>query len=674
MGGRGKTVITVVCQQPTAVEHNETPSAVSQHAPASRGPARGPFWERVLDAFPSRRSLWQRLLLAVIITLLAAWLRMALAPAESGGRFVTLALAVVASTVFGGTAAGLLSTVLGMVIVNFFMVEPYFTLAFDNPAEALWLNTWHLITQLVIIGAIGIVQRKNQRLRDADDTARKTHRQYTATFEQAAAGITHVDSQGHLLRINQQFCDMVGYTRDELRHMRFQDITHPDDIAEDERLMGLTVAGKISQYTLEKRYIHRAGHIVWAKLTVSLIRDERGRPDFLISIVQDITEVKAINEALRTSEQLIRQSTKLAGLASWVVDMPSHRFRALFDSHRMLGLDKDEFSQEEIVAMCHPDDRQRMSVLWNKSLEDGTPYILEHRMTINGQERWILAQTEFERDATGQVTRALGVTYDITQRKRSELEVQQLNASLEARIRKRTQQLQSAYAGLESYSYAVAHDLRSPLRIINGFAQALKEDHPELDDSAHSHLGRIMGASRQMGLLIDGLLQLSQYTRGELSRQPISISHMARQQLEDLTGSEPQRQVQWSVETGMVAYADPSLVSALLQNLLGNAWKYTSAREDARIEVFSFIRDGQRYFCIRDNGAGFDMARAGKLFQPFQRMHQPGEFQGLGIGLATARRIVERHGGDIFAESFPGEGATFGFSLPSVPSGAAAAR
>src|SRR5690606_12716779 len=117
--------------------------------------------------------------------------------------------------------------------------------------------------------------------------ARKTHRQYTATFEQAAAGITHVDSQGHLLRINQQFCDMVGYTRDELRHMRFQDITHPDDIAEDERLMGLTVAGKISQYTLEKRYIHRAGHIVWAKLTVSLIRDERGRPDFLISIVQD---------------------------------------------------------------------------------------------------------------------------------------------------------------------------------------------------------------------------------------------------------------------------------------------------------------------------------------------------------------------------------------------------
>jgi len=135
-----------------------------------------------------------RLLVAVVITLLAAWLRVMLAPAESGGRFVTLSLAVVLATVYGGAAAGLLSTVLGMLIVNFFLVKPYFSLAFDNPMEAFWLNGWHLITQLVVIGAISLVQQKNQRLREASEAARQTHRQYMATFEQAAAGMTHVGS------------------------------------------------------------------------------------------------------------------------------------------------------------------------------------------------------------------------------------------------------------------------------------------------------------------------------------------------------------------------------------------------------------------------------------------------------------------------------------------------
>ncbi|MDD3785915.1 MAG: PAS domain S-box protein [Hydrogenophaga sp.] len=639
--------------------------------PSSTGPGRAQRRQRILDWEPSRHPLWLRLLVAAVLTVLAVWFRGLIAPATSGGRFVTLTLAVTISSLYGGLPTGALSAVLGILLVNFPLTQGSFHLAIPNPVEAFWLSGVHLITQFGVIVSIVWMQQKNQRLREAGEAARHAHLQYTATFEQAAAGITHVGMDGRLIRVNQRFCDMVGYTREELLHLRFQDITHPDDIADDEAQMAQAITGQLSDYTLEKRYIHRNGHIVWVKLTVALVRDGDKAPDYLISIVQDITSVKATNEALRTSERLIRQATQLAGLASWVVEVPSMRFRALFDSHRMLGLPKAEFTQAEVIALCHPDDRAHMAQKWVQGIKGEAPYILEHRMLVNGQERWILAQAEFERDETGQATRALGVTYDITTRKRSELEIQQLNTSLEARIRERTQQLQSAYSELESYSYAVAHDLRSPLRIINGFAQALKEDRPDLDETQVLYLSRIMGASRQMGLLIDGLLKLSQYARGELQREPISISDIARQQLEDLQASEPQRQVRWTVEPGLTAFADPSLVNALLQNLLDNAWKYTAARTDATIRVSGRRVGATQFYCIDDNGAGFDMGHAGKLFQPFQRMHQSGDFQGLGIGLATARRIVERHGGRITAEASPGEGATFSFSLAPAEGDAA---
>jgi light-regulated signal transduction histidine kinase (bacteriophytochrome) len=209
----------------------------------------------------------------------------------------------------------------------------------------------------------------------------------------------------------------------------------------------------------------------------------------------------------------------------------------------------------------------------------------------------------------------------------------------------------------------VAHDLRSPLRIINGFAQALQEDNPALDAASQGHLGRIMGASKKMGELIDGLLKLSQYARGEVQRQSVNLSAIATRIFEELSVAEPQRAVEWEIEPDLLVQADPALIEALMQNLLNNAWKYTAGVPQARIRVFSREADGVREYCVGDNGAGFDMARAGKLFQPVQRLHQPHEFTGLGIGLATARRIVQRHGGVLRAQSAPGKGAEFSFTL-----------
>jgi signal transduction histidine kinase len=168
-----------------------------------------------------------------------------------------------------------------------------------------------------------------------------------------------------------------------------------------------------------------------------------------------------------------------------------------------------------------------------------------------------------------------------------------------------------------------------------------------------------------MGQLIDGLLQLSQYARGRVNRHPVNISVIATRLLEEMADDEPDRSVDWQVEPGLIVQADPPLIEALLQNLLGNAWKYTNKTAEARIRVYSESDDqGRTRYCISDNGAGFDMARADKLFQPFQRLHMPNEFAGLGVGLATARRIVLRHGGELSAQGAPGQGAQFCFTLP----------
>lgn len=604
--------------------------------------------------------------MAVALTLAAAWLRLTLAPAESGGRFITLSLAAALSALYGGFRAGMLSTVLGMVLVNFFLVKPYGSLAFDDLSEAFWLNLWHFITQLVVVGAIALMQRQNRLWREAGEAVRRSTRQLEDTFEHSATGMTHTRLDGSWIRVNQTYCDLIGYTRQEIETMSFRDFTHPDDLGLDLSLQARTLAGEIDHYSIEKRYIHKQGHTVWVHLTLSLVRTPAGEPDYLIAVVQDVSDRKATEVALRVSEQLLRQAQKLAGLATWQADVATRRFTALAGSQDVLGRPGADFSDEELLALTHPDDRPMVLRQWALAVQGKAVYDMEYRLRFGGQERWYSVQAEFERDAQGRAVRALGVTQDVTERKRAELEIQRLNASLEQRIQQRTQALRGAYDELESYSYAVAHDLRSPLRIINGFAQALQEDNPALDAASRTHLQRIMAASKKMGELIDGLLKLSQYARGEVRREPVNLSAIATRLFEELAAEHPQRTVAWSVEPGLQALADPALVEALMQNLLHNAWKYTAATAQPDIRVYARTLDGQTHYCISDNGAGFDMARSDKLFQPFQRLHMPNEFAGLGIGLATARRIVQRHGGTLQAWGTPGEGATFCFTLPAA--------
>jgi light-regulated signal transduction histidine kinase (bacteriophytochrome) len=251
---------------------------------------------------------------------------------------------------------------------------------------------------------------------------------------------------------------------------------------------------------------------------------------------------------------------------------------------------------------------------------------------------------------------------DITERLRAEAQIRHLNEQLKARA----QALAEANNELESFSFSVSHDLRAPLRVISGYSHILLEDCcDKLGAEDKDGLQAVVAASQRMGELIDDLLQLSGITRSELHRAPVDLSALARSVADELRKANPERSVELLIEPDLITQADARLMRIVLENLLGNAWKFTSQKPVARIEFGRTTRKGAPAYFVRDNGAGFDMAYANKLFGAFQRLHSTTEFPGTGIGLATVQRVIHRHGGQVWAEGEVGRGATFYFRLPN---------
>lgn len=253
---------------------------------------------------------------------------------------------------------------------------------------------------------------------------------------------------------------------------------------------------------------------------------------------------------------------------------------------------------------------------------------------------------------------------EIVEHRRAREEVILLNQSLERRVVERTAELEAANKELESFSYSVSHDLRAPLRAIDGFASLLvKNQGDRLDEQGRSHMERVRAATQRMGQLIDDLLRLSRTTRSEMARRDLDLSDLARAVISELRVASPGRQVAIQVAPSMPVNADPSLMRTVMENLIGNAWKFTSKTEGARIEVGCMEQNGATVCFVRDNGAGFDMRYADKLFGAFQRLHAAADYAGTGVGLANVQRIIHRHGGRIWAEAEPGRGAAFYFTL-----------
>jgi PAS domain S-box-containing protein len=340
----------------------------------------------------------------------------------------------------------------------------------------------------------------------------------------------------------------------------------------------------------------------------------------------------------------------------------NRQYERLFDVRResVVGLTDHDLFPAAMADAFRANDMQAAA--------QGSPVLMEEIAPgDDGDHNYITVKFPLI-DADGAPYAVCGISTDITARTRAEAEVRRLNTDLELRVAQRTAELEAAVRELDAFAYSVSHDLRAPLRSLNGFSEVLLDDYQEsLDEQGRGYLRRIQANAGRMAQMIDDLLSLSRATRTELRREPIDLTAIADEVVADLRSGEPQRQVQVTLADGLSTSGDPHLVRLVLQNLIGNAWKFTRDQHAASIELTSVDADGPA-FLVRDNGAGFDMRFANKLFDPFQRLHSAAEFDGSGIGLAIVYRVVNRHGGRIWATSVLGEGAQFYFTLtPATP-------
>ena len=397
-----------------------------------------------------------------------------------------------------------------------------------------------------------------------------------------------------------------------------------------------------------------------------------GRTDALEASNQElsheIAERQGAEEALRNSEKRYRALVSTLSTVVWVANgnWEFEGEQASWEAYT--GQSGSEYRGAGWRQAFHPDDLPTLEQFISQSTETGQTFEAELRLwqANSARHRIVSLRPVAVLNAEGGLQEWIGTVTDIDDRRRAEGEVRRLNVELEARVKERTNKLQEINSELEAFSYSVSHDLRAPLRAIDGFSQALLTDFSDkVSDKMRNYLQRIQAGTARMGQLIEDLLNLSRISRLKLSRSDIDVSALVTQVMHELQQRDPERKVNVSIWDGIVVNADLRLVRVALENLLGNAWKFTSKTADPRIE-FGMLQEGERrVLFVRDNGAGFDMAYADKLFGAFQRLHGVSEFPGTGIGLATVQRIVTRHGGRIWSQAQPGKGAAFFFTLQS---------
>jgi PAS domain S-box-containing protein len=377
-------------------------------------------------------------------------------------------------------------------------------------------------------------------------------------------------------------------------------------------------------------------------------------------------ELVATASALRESQARYREVVESVKEVIFRTDSSG---RLTFLNHAwetVTGYPVEESLGKELVSYLHPDDRaaaREQMVEVASGLRSECHCELRLR-TRQGEVRWIEATGRAISTGADSRPALTGTLDDISGRKVAELTLKNINQELEARVKARTAELEASNRELEAFSYSVSHDLRAPLRAIDGFAQILEEELAErAEPSVHAHLGRIRKGTQRMSQLIDDLIGLARLTRQPLNRETVDLSEMAAQIIDELRAEEPQRKVEVAITQRLIVNADRNLMRVVLENLLRNAWKFTAGRDPARINFQIGHARGLRVFCISDNGAGFDMAFASNLFRPFHRLHGSGEYEGTGIGLATVQRIIQRHGGVVWAQARPNEGARFFFTV-----------
>jgi PAS domain S-box-containing protein len=497
---------------------------------------------------------------------------------------------------------------------------------------------------------------------------------FDAVFEFAPIGMALLDLHSSGLRVNHALCEMLGYAEAEFVGLDSRALVYADDSEEDFRLRDLMLAGAFPSYQREKRYIHRSGRLLWAHVSCSLVHDDAGHPLHFLLQVQDITQRKQAEAALVESEERFRATFEEAALGILHIGIDGRMLRVNETLCRMHG-----YPREELLAMRADDlllDRGAGSRSDVQALREGrVPSYRARRECVRKDGTVWPARVSVTLVRSGTADPYfISIVEDLTEHERDQQRIReqaralaQANEVLEERIHQRTAELEESNRQLRTFAYSLAHDLRAPLASTDGFARQLELLLGErLDPRARHYLNRVRAGVQAMSDLTDALLSLAHLSQEPLQRTRVDLSAVARTWLQRAREREPGRAVEVEIADTPGVQGDAGLLAVLVGNLMDNAWKFTSKREHARIVFRAEPGDAGVQFSVADNGAGFDPAYAEKLFLPFQRLHGATEFAGNGMGLAIVHRIAQRHGGRVWAQAEPGEGATFRFTLGAL--------
>jgi len=519
-----------------------------------------------------------------------------------------------------------------------------------------WLTVYYIVKYLPVAASL----RPMRALEEEVQGRQAEISDYKYALDQSSI-VAITDQKGIIRHVNDNFCRISKYSREELigqDHRIINSGYHPAAYIRD---LWVTIAnGRIWKGELRNRA--RDGSIYWVDTTIVPFLNAEGKPVQYVAIRADITERKRAEEQqallasiINSSDEAIFSTDLNRIITSW-----NHGAVSLFGYSTEQVIGKD-------IGILLPSDRQDEEELILDQIRQGGS--MEHyeteRLRCDGVGLQVSLNVSPLRDPDGKIVGVSKLARNITELKKAQKSIIELNLSLEQKVADRTEQLGIINRELEAFTYSVSHDLRAPLRIIDGFASMLVSDHAgQLDSEGQRVLQVIMTNAKKMGQLIDDLLNLSHLGRKEIVTSRVDMNKLVQSAIDEQSGIYPGRGKDITIDHLLSASCDHNLILRVWGNFISNALKYSAKEKSPAIHISSWQKEGNIVYAIKDNGVGFDMKYAGKLFGVFQRLHKATDYEGTGVGLALAQRIVMKHGGKVWAESAPGEGATFYFSLP----------
>ena len=553
-----------------------------------------------------------------------------------------------------------------------------------------------------LVSIVGSVMDITDRMNREQALSTSEHR-FTTLFEHAAVGVAIIDTKtGQYLDINHKYCDFLGYSKEEMLSRTFQSVTESGFKKSNIQLNQKMISGKIKEYTLEKKYIRKDGKIVWGELNASPLWEPGENTENYqhIAVVKDITEQKIAELGLRESEKKFREtvanldegffSATLEGILvdhneafNRILGFPEHQdsrgislpdfWENIKDRQKYLAVMKAKGYVSSFQITAKKITGEPISVLLSAHLvknENNEPIktdgvFMDITMRIRQEERLLETQAELQKllEQAEQSRRALLTI--IEDQKFAQEEIKQLNKTLEERVNQRTAQLKASNEELESFAYSISHDLRAPLRAIDGYSRILEQDYAKvLDVEGIRLLNIVRSSTKSLDRLITDLLSLSRAGRSELKLDDVEMNSIVESIYQELTTPEIQEKTKFTVHDLPMGYGDPTLIRHIWMNLISNAIKYSLPKEHPTIEIFGESDSEKCTYTIKDNGVGFNPDFKNKLFGLFQRLHKASDFEGTGVGLAIVHRIVTRHNGEVWGDGKTDVGAEFSFTLP----------